>query len=1001
MEPPWNLAEEHENMSKNKKLYAVTMEDLIAAYRVAKRHLYGQTSRPRLFKILNFEQNLVRNLRSLQSQLTSGDVDGLVNGCEGFCVVPSRLEGRERRNKNFTLISSDREVGDGVLSKGKLYFRTFSDLPVESEIVFALWMMKAGCKIDEELPSSAFGGRFSGSRGKDVFGSRDLYPSMGVDYVAWQKNLSGRIHQMLHEGLSVCVFLSEFRDNVVFSSFKSFDAEVSGLVDDGCESLTELISRMLAHWRRTYTQLTSGIPLGSVLERLLTNVHLRRLDREFEKVLHPKFYSRCGSSFAVVLPLEKGFSESKQFCTVEQVVQNGLGIRNPKANCPDGVLKRTRTRILKFSPRSGADFMDAIDSAVAEDDREWGMLPELPDSTDEIKRMHTPFGKQGGECDLLSLSQTVLSRRKFVKRIRCMETFSQYLHLKDWEMQRIDFLETVRDSFLDAQSFLEYYTLYPRVLAVAFAAAKSEKTHEFKLAMEMLGRIDKYIDALAKNFSVEGRRRKLSRKEIDAYHESLRRSFAQSVLECMSAVVMRDGSSGRIQESLCRRFPSLFGGIGSVPRYKDLMHADLTMIPFKAYVVKMLANGLRQDVATASAFPKELLPDLSKGVKSLLSRVWASAAEGKESASGFPSAFYFATRALDITDVYALLGLPGREVLKEFGDALKELCGVRTEDGLPCAPTERAPYVVVRDGRKHSVAKIALASWLVDMPSWTAMVTGDVDDRRCDRFVRLMKLTNRILSLEDRLRPHYLVFPELAMPVEWFLLIARKLAAHGISTISGVDYIHRPTDETGRIVLEDQVWCALCNSYSSGACPVIVKYSKSHAAIHEERELLDIANARFADNGVEQKQRYLISHGDNHDNVCFSTLICSDLLDIQSRADFRGKVDILFVPAWNKDVETYSSLVEAAAYDIHAYVVLCNSREFGDTRLRSPARNDYDRDVVRIRGGLQDFFVVGEVDVEGLRRFQSRYHSPDRPFKPTPTAFKVANYRKRMPSTGS
>ena len=52
------------------------------------------------------------------------------------------------------------------------------------------------------------------------------------------------------------------------------------------------------------------------------------------------------------------------------------------------------------------------------------------------------------------------------------------------------------------------------------------------------------------------------------------------------------------------------------------------------------------------------------------------------------------------------------------------------------------------------------------------------------------------------------------------------------------------------------------------------------------------------------------------------------------------------------------------------------------------------RDVLRVKGGVTDYCVIGEIDVQALRQFQSSYRSSDKPFKPVPDGFKISYDRK-------
>lgn len=113
-----------------------------------------------------------------------------------------------------------------------------------------------------------------------------------------------------------------------------------------------------------------------------------------------------------------------------------------------------------------------------------------------------------------------------------------------------------------------------------------------------------------------------------------------------------------------------------------------------------------------------------------------------------------------------------------------------------------------------------------------------------------------------------------------------------------------------------------------------------------------------------------------------------------------AKADVLFVPERNQDTETFNALVESAALKMHAYIIQCNDRQYGDSRIRAPAKDSWERDVLRVKGGVTDYCVIGEIDVQALRQFQSSHRSPNGPFKPVPDGFAPAHVRKTLPKGG-
>ncbi|WP_202969566.1 hypothetical protein [Kerstersia gyiorum] len=52
--------------------------------------------------------------------------------------------------------------------------------------------------------------------------------------------------------------------------------------------------------------------------------------------------------------------------------------------------------------------------------------------------------------------------------------------------------------------------------------------------------------------------------------------------------------------------------------------------------------------------------------------------------------------------------------------------------------------------------------------------------------------------------------------------------------------------------------------------------------------------------------------------------------------------------------------------------------------------------MLRAKGGVTDYCVIGEIDVQALRHFQSSHRSPGKPFKPVPDGFEIDIGRKAL-----
>lgn len=65
-----------------------------------------------------------------------------------------------------------------------------------------------------------------------------------------------------------------------------------------------------------------------------------------------------------------------------------------------------------------------------------------------------------------------------------------------------------------------------------------------------------------------------------------------------------------------------------------------------------------------------------------------------------------------------------------------------------------------------------------------------------------------------------------------------------------------------------------------------------------------------------------------------------------------------------------------------------------DSHIRAPFKASWKRDVLRVKGGVTDYRVAGEIDVRALRQLQSSHRSPG---KPVPDGFEIDVGRKVFP----
>lgn len=286
------------------------------------------------------------------------------------------------------------------------------------------------------------------------------------------------------------------------------------------------------------------------------------------------------------------------------------------------------------------------------------------------------------------------------------------------------------------------------------------------------------------------------------------------------------------------------------------------------------------------------------------------------------------------------------------------------------------------------------AKWDGDHLAAVTVATGNIATRD-DWFLRAAQgvpvatdarrssLHKAFDHMSDHGQIDFCVTPELSIPRAFALDLARLVAARGTTSILGLEYQLLKNDHLSNSAL-------IC--FASGDGRYWLKRQSKMSPAHGERIEVWRQTGRALAFDLPNVPKLLYSHR----GVWFAVLICSELLNSTHRLALRGKIDLLCVPEWNRDVGLFSTLTEASAIDVHCYVAQSNNRRYGDSLIRGPYRDEWDRVAVSIRGGLGDHFVGGRIDVHSLRQFQTRKTSPDGPFKPTPDGFEIAPSRRRL-----
>lgn len=1010
-----------------------TLQDLGLAYRKAKVDLY-YSSHASLDLIADYEENLHANLSNLLARINGND-ESWVTKRDFFgdwtlatkAVDMDDWKKHREKHGNGLFFSSPAEEWEHACHsladqdqshQPKAEFRVMAKCSLDFHVLSTLWMLEVGHLFDEKLTDCAFGNRLrrmeTGKKDINKFSLGTFKPYLkpfrdwrdkGIDAMRTALDAGKKIVALTAD---VSSFYHELKPGFMLDP--AFVKDVLELdLSEEQTKLNRLFIQALKTWA-TATPLNKGLPVGLPASAVVANVALAELDRIVEQQIAPLYYGRYVDDILLVMENGADFRSTDElwdwlFARADGKLVWAKGKKEKFISFQPIYLRQgdnkslihfsnSKNKVFMLADEPGKTLVDAIAHQIHERASEWRAMPRLPRSASHVGTDLLAATQSDGEAadNLRKADALTMRRAGFAIKLRDFEAYERDLPPEAWQDHRQTFFRAFTQHVLVLPQFFDLAVYLPRVIRLATAC---EDFTDLRRIIEALKKLCKQVKQCKVSIKACPPENSPPDEIITRWQEQLFTSVRESITASFPPRLTKSGKQAWVAHmadchtadfETFQTWP--LSDKGFQAQQARLFSFDLAHLPFRfiGLPTEMVAQrGIpTKKTVINCAEAADLLPDTVIEGNQLLSE-WIRLKRIKH--KGLPHGLLFATRPFNLPELFIL----NKDAYAESGRTdmhavVLAVRGFSLSNNAPCF--DKHGVLQIPDGAASHKYSIAVSSWKTRMDSWVASVTRK-DDPDADRYVRLCRLLDGVIA-----QPHkssYLILPELSLPAHWFIRIARKLQGRGISLITGIEYLH-----TSKSRVRNQVWAALSHAGLGFPSLMIYRQDKQRPALHEEQELQRLAGLEMKPeqhkiwkNGIPP----IIQHGD----FCFALLVCSELTNISYRAALRGKVDALFVPEWNPDTETFNALVESAALDMHAYIIQCNDRQYGDSRIRAPFKDPWQRDVLRVKGGVNDYCVIGEIDVQALRQFQSSFRSPGKPFKPVPDGFEIEYGRKVLP----
>lgn len=993
-----------------------SLSNLYVAYRKAKAEAFYENTHFHALAFTKYEQALDKNLRALLRRLVERNPNWYADRTfiGDYAYLPKSVDCKawEANSEGHFRALDPREDWQHRFTEAKqranASLRQVIRPTVEMQVVSALWILFVGQLFDASLDQNAsFGNRLRRSYSvprddrTDARGVNLTTPGLFAPYFSayreWREGGLSAMESALEAGNSILAITMDIerfyhRISPKFLLRPTFLESIGLVLTQPERKFTEHLLAAIATWYEPTPDFKSrpegAIPVGLSASKIISNVLLGEFDRAIAEKLNPIYYGRYVDDIFLVLNADEGDDGAQSVtgriaAALSPIVKvrkgkgapDSLTLHFPYAKDSELVFAGPKQKIFALSSAHGADLVHHIRDQIRQQSSEYRLLPAVPASGIEMtSRALLATPNAALQSDALRKADVVSVRRLgFSLLLADIETYAADLRPNSWTRIREEFYGLVTRHVVTPAGFFEFVGYIPRVFGLMLSCGDTKDAKN--LIQELLE-----ISKLLINTTTLGERD--NKIPFDLCLQQYASALLQAGLQAATAksVALGTGYLGVLRKlkllSPTLKIPSTVVSLQSV--VMQVLLADWGRRPYKEYWFQD-----QQGDEKGPKVPREMTVrrQLRLGA---IRRFRLNATDLK--IPHWP-ALAFPTRPLRIDEI----GLVAPAVLSDqhlFRSVIRFLRGAevasRGSFGFVAGKEDTPVSHFLASGRPRERVRIAVTSLGTTDKQWAAAAKNK-QDRSARRYTAFNSLINRILK--EQKRPDYIVMPELSIPLRWALRAARKLAINGVSLLAGVEY-HR--DRATKKLRNDSL-VSLTTYWPGYASSVVVlqpKFEPAHGERQELKKLLGKSNILFRPSGARARPTLY-----GHRGFFFSVLICSDLTNIAHRRDLRGEVDALFVLEWNPDTKTFASLVESTASDLHAFVIQANNRNYGDSRIRSPADKDYERDVVQVKGGVSDYYVLGEIDYQLLRTEQRRKaRKPS--FKPIPIGYTMSKYRK-------
>lgn len=871
-------------------------------------------------------------------------------------------------------------------------YNNFIDMSVEGHIIGILWILTIGYKMDNDLYQNCYGNRLNDNLVFDnqkTTASPSLFKPYFSQYENWRNQGLKRAEMVVNSQKKSVIItmldLTRYYYNIEITE-KVFSEMTKKFYDNKDNVLTRL-NQCVYDVIRVYSELCGCkneymLPIGYLPSSILSNYYLKSIDVTMANSEGAVYYGRYVDDMILVTEIENAFDFKEmilkcgnqyvcdymiELLEKSNVLRRNNGGEYSLNDFPQLNFQKSKFRFFYIDKDGYDTIIEKIQDDICKNASEFNYIPET--AIEELDKDILKIEREDTVNKLRAINKTAIDKYALSKTVGKNIMMSKFAE----ERTVIKFAKSL-EQVLNHKEILSNYTLWESIL----------NYYVINEYIEGVGYLSKAICSAIEHMDEEENKRDEYKYLNSVKIEQVGDSLIYYYLACLTrAAAISWGSD--IKQALEESIAAVFN-ICKYIKYKDLYNLQNINQTRKAYCNSRMVNKSLLPVSIEDCMSAFKPNDRgNKGNLFSLKNYLESDLKCRFSKKNQKYAPYIQSPFEILYSVLVNQIREGKEELfsdqkcveilcKRYAENFGKFKGGYIDSYINADIYDEGNYIIkIKSNKryKNSKVKIAVANVRMEDCDISDILKGKKRDisERCREI-------GRILNEAIRYKSDILIFPEAYIPLEYLKILQAKVAEHNMVVIGGIEHIKH-----GKLIYNlTTTILPLKNKFMSYAIPFF------HQKLYFSPQELEEVQKYGCKPAMGQKHT-LFSWGD----IFFATYCCYELTSISLRHTFQGIADIIFGVEWNKDTYYFGNIMEALSRDIYCYCVQSNMSEYGDSRIIQPTKKDF-MNVLRVKGGINASVLIGEIDIQELRKHQkNKKGTSDKSiYKPLPAGWDLS-----------